>query len=140
METLLPAANKGLDQVISVKGSTLSIQAPGQPPQPIQLAGIAPASEHWQAETTGVISTLIESTHGQVSVSPMGRSSSGESSALIELPNGTTLQQVLLEDGVAKLDSDGLSRFPAELSAKLQAAQATAQAQHKNIWSDQGAQ
>ena len=131
MGTLLPAANKGMDQVVSVKGSTLTIQAPGQPPQPIQLAGIAPASEYWQAETTGVISTLIESTHGQVSVSPMGRSSSGESSALIELPNGTTLQQVLLEDGVAKLDSDSLSRFPADLSAKLQAAQALAQAQRK---------
>ena len=127
-----------MDQVVSVQGSTLSVKVPGQSPQTIQLAGIAPADKHWQEETTGVISALLESTRGQVSVNTMGRSPSGEASALVELPNGTTLQQVLLEDGVAQLDNDSLSRFPADVSAKLQAAQAAAQSQHKNIWSTEG--
>lgn len=134
MEHFLPKANSRMEQVVSVKGLALSVKAPGQPPQSLQLAGIAPLSDHWQKEATGVISTLLESAHGQVSVSTMG-SQSGKAFALVALPNGTTLQQVLLADGVAKLDNDGLRLLPADLSAKLQAAQALAKAQQKNIWS-----
>ena len=140
IEPFLPNASSAMDQVVSVQGSTLSVEKSGQAPQDITLAGIAPAGEHWQSEANGIISALLESTQGQVSVASIERSPSGEASALVELPSGTTIQQVLLEDGVAKLDDATLKLFPADVATKLQTAQSLAQAQHKNIWSEKGAQ
>lgn len=129
-----------MDQVLSLQGKVLTVEQPGESPQTVQLAGIAPASERWQAEANGVIAMLLESNQGQVSVELLSQTPFGTRLAVIELPNGTTLQEILLEDGVAKLDSDSLKTLPPEVVTTLKQAQASAQLQHKNIWSPEAAQ
>ena len=76
----------------------------------------------------------MEANQGRASVEVIGQLD-GKESALVELPNGTTLQQVLLEDGVAKLDDSTLEGLSSPEVTVLQEAQATAKSQHKNIWS-----
>lgn len=125
--------------IVSAEGTMLKIQEPNQAPQTVQLAGLVPAAGHWQAEANGVISMLMESTQGQVSVQTIGQTPSGESLAIVELPNGTTLQQILLENGIVKLDPVGVKSLPAATATQLRQAQTSAQAEHKNIWS-QGSQ
>lgn len=139
VESLLASGRSEMDYVTSVQGDVLTVEQPGESPQAMQLAGIAPASEHWQAEANGVISMLLESNQGQVSVESLGQTSSDTHLAIIKLPNGTTLQEILLKDGVAKLDSDSLETLPPEVSTTLKQAEALAQSQHKNIWSPEAA-
>ena len=127
-------------RVLSIDGTTLKIEYPGDgTPRAIQLAGVAPSSSHWQAEAGGVIAALIGANQGRASVEVIGQSD-GKEIALVKLPNGMTLQQVLLEDGVAKLDDSTLGSLPSADVAMLQKAQASAKAQHKNIWSPEAEQ
>lgn len=120
--------------VLSAAGTTLRVQEPHQPPKTIDLAGLTIGDEYWQAESNGVIATLMASTHGQVSVDPVGKTTAGDPLDLVALPNGTTLQQILLEDGVAKVDAPQIQELPQSVVTTLKKAQTTAQAQHKNIW------
>lgn len=140
VEPLLASSHSDMDHVLSVQGDVLTIQQSGEPPQAMRLAGIAPASERWQAEANGVISMLLESSHGQVSVESLGQTPSDTHSAIIKLPNGTTLQEILLKDGVAKLDSDSLETLSPDVATTLKQAEALAQSQHKNIWSPESTQ
>ena len=140
VEPLLPLSHSEMDHVLSVQGEVLTVEQPGKSPEAIRLAGISPANKHWQAAANGVISTLLESNQGQVSVTPVESFDNSGNSALIRLPNGTTLQEILLEDGVAKLDEIGLDAVPDDVATTLQKAQAAAQAQHKNIWSPEATQ
>lgn len=128
------------DRVLSIDGTTLKVQHPGDStPRAVQLAGIAPSSSHWQAEAGGVLAALVEANQGRASVEILGQSD-GKEIALVKLPNGMTLQQVLLEDGVAKLNDSTLGSLPSAEVTVLQEAQASAKAQRKNIWSPEAGQ
>lgn len=139
VEPLLDSSNSAMAQVLSFDGETLIVEQPGRPPESMHLAALSPLEPHWQAEANKVFSLLLEANKGKVSVVPVAPLSSPTNLALIELPNGTTLQEVLLSNGIAKLNQNGLDAVPSDVATTLQEAQATAQAQHKNIWSEDAA-
>ena len=120
--------------VESIQGHTLTLLKPDGSTQRIQLAGLAPSSPRWQTEATGVLTLLLQASAGKVSIQTVHRIQARQTLALVALPNGTLLQQILLAQGVAKLDRQQLSDLPPDVQIALQQAQESAQQEHKNSW------
>ncbi|WP_017301007.1 hypothetical protein [Nodosilinea nodulosa] len=121
--------------VDEVHGFLLTAHQPGQPPVQFRLVGLAESDERWQREATGILSMLLEASRNQVKVTLLDSDPAAALPiALVQLPTGTYIQDIVLSDGVAKLDSATLGQMPRAAAAALQQAQAFAQGQHKNIW------
>jgi endonuclease YncB( thermonuclease family) len=119
-----------------IQGHTLTLLQPNGSTQRIQLAGLAPSSPRWQAEATGVLTLLLQASDGKVSIQTMHRTQARQTVALVALPNGTLLQQILLAQGLAKLDRQQISDLPPDIQIVLQQSQASAQQEHKNTWGE----
>ncbi|MBE9109282.1 hypothetical protein IQ273_07620 [Nodosilinea sp. LEGE 07298] len=119
-----------------VDGFMVTAHLPHQPPVQFQLAGLAESDERWQREATGILSMLLEASHNQVIITvAKPKQSSSPANALVQLPTGGYIQQILLSDGVAQLEPRQLDGMSAEIVQMLQQAELSAQAAHKNIWS-----
>ncbi|MGB3199818.1 MAG: hypothetical protein WBA99_02880 [Nodosilinea sp.] len=113
----------------------LTAHRPGQPPVQFRLAGLAESDKRWQGEATGILSMLLEASRNQVKVTLLDSDPAAALPiALMQLPTGTYVQDILLSDGVAELDPAQLGEMSKEVVDLLQQAQAVAQGQHKNIW------
>jgi endonuclease YncB( thermonuclease family) len=133
-QNTLAASNSSFYTVQEIAGNHLTVHAPNGSTQSIQLAGLAPLPAHWQHEMTGVLSSLLQASGGQVSVTVITDTPRGQTSALVKLPNGMLVQTILLAEGLAKLDRQQLSNLPPDVQTSLQQIQASAQQQHKNVW------
>jgi endonuclease YncB( thermonuclease family) len=134
-QSLLTAAPiQSFSRVKEIAGNTLTVIAPNGSTQQIQLAGLTPSSPRWQAEATGVLRLLLQASDGKVSIQTTHRGQEKQTVALVALPNGTMLQQILLSQGLAKLDPQQLSDLPIDIQLALQQAQASAQQERKNTW------
>jgi endonuclease YncB( thermonuclease family) len=131
---LTAAPTQSFSRVKAIAGNTLTVLAPNGSTQQIQLAGLAPPSPRWQRQTTGVLTRLLEASEGQVSIQTVHHIQPKQVIALVKLPNGTLLQQILLSQGLAKLDPQQLSKLPPNIQLVLQQAQASAQHERKNAW------
>lgn len=122
--------------VDEVHNFLLTAHRPGQPPVQFRLAGLAESDKNWQGEATGILSMLLEASHNQVIITVANPDPSrSPANALVQLPTGGYIQQILLSDGVAKLEPRQLDRIPAEIVQMLRQAELSAQAAHKNVWS-----
>ncbi len=79
---------------------------------------------------------LLHSSQAKVLVSQTQLAQNDIVEAIVSLPNGTPLQEVLLSDGLAKLNLNTLKILPENLALRLQQAEANAKLQHKNVWGD----
>ena len=115
---------------IAIHGNTWRINSPQQPPQTIQLAGLKSIDSTWQNQADSVAVMLIHASQNQVNIQLLNP---GSSLAIVRLPNGTLLQQVLLSQGLAEFDFSQ-KNLPTDIAQTLQQAQQNAQQQHKNLW------
>lgn len=120
--------------VETIHGEVWTLRAPDQSLRQVTLAGIMPIDSRWQAQANGVIAMLLQSSHQQVDLTITSVIGGGKARAIAQLPNGTSIQQVLVADGLAKLDKTQLRLLPDKVRNALQQAQTSAQQQHKNIW------
>ncbi len=130
------SSSEAVYTVDRVDGFMVTAHLPHQPPVQFQLAGLVEPDKRWQGEATGILSMLLEASHNQVVVTvSKPEQSRSPANALVQLPTGGYIQQILLSDGVAKLEPRQLAGIPAEIVQMLQQAETSAQAEHKNIWS-----
>lgn len=134
LEQLQPQ-NLSLDTVESIQDGILMIKTPAGETLRVKLAGLDLAAP-WQNQAEGVIAMLMQTTQAKVIVSHTQIYQSGITEAIVTLPNGTSLQEILLSDGLAKLNLNNLNTLPENLVFKLKQAEARAKLQHKNVWSD----
>jgi endonuclease YncB( thermonuclease family) len=130
----IATSSESFYRVQSIQGHTLTVAAPKGSTQQIQLAGLASSPYRWQREATGILTLLLQASEGQVSIQTMPHNPAGQTGALVQLPNGALLQQILLAQGLAKLDPHQRSDLPPDIQIALQQAQTSAQQEHKNIW------
>lgn len=116
-----------LYRVASIQQGVFLLQAPDRSFKQVRLAGLT-IGDRWQGQADGVVLMLLNATGVRVRLI--------HERGLIALPNGTLLQEVLLADGLAKLDAKSLASFPQSIRDRLQKAQTAARAQHKNIWAE----
>ncbi len=128
-----PQADRSRVMVESVEGYTLITRTSDNATLKVKLAGLQNLDRHWQNQAASVIAMVLQSSGGTVSLSYMQPLKFGrEIRAIATLPNGTSLQQILLTDGLAKFD---LSQpLPIGLPQAFQAAEADARSQGKNVW------
>lgn len=86
---------KDLYTVTSIHKGVLIVQAPGRSPQRIQLRGLQ-ISDRWHKEAEGVLALVLSPSGSQVRLLHLHPVAGGELRAIVSLPNGTTLQEVLL--------------------------------------------
>ncbi|NJP12559.1 MAG: hypothetical protein HC866_26385 [Leptolyngbyaceae cyanobacterium RU_5_1] len=132
--SVLNHATQALDTVESIHGNVLTVRGLDGSTRQVQLAGLAALNSRWQQEATGVLASLIQASQGQIAVIATHPAPAGKEFALMRLPNGTLIQQVLLAEGLAKLDVQQVFGLPSNLRTVLQQAQTSAQQQHKNLW------
>jgi endonuclease YncB( thermonuclease family) len=130
---LIKAFSRSTSTVKTIDGNTWIIAPPNQPIQSLQLAGIEPINPSRIAEANSVLSMIVHASDNQVSVTTLPHSSR----ALLRLPTGLLLQEILVRAGFAKLDAKQLSLLPQETVTQLEKAQAQARAQHQNLWDDE---
>ena len=116
--------------VASIHGTTLTLQTPDGAHIHVQLAGIKPL-EAQVAEASGVTAMLIQTANGRVNLAHVQKINPELERAIVQLPNSTSLQHVLLADGLATLDKSQLKDLPQSVAIDLRQAQAIAQAQRK---------
>lgn len=115
---------------IAIYGNIWQISSPQHGSRTFQLAGLKPITPIWQAQANSVAMMLIQASQNQVDIQFLPPDSS---LAIVRLPNGTLLQEILLAQGLAELDSTQKD-LPTDIAHALQQAQLTAQQQHKNFW------
>lgn len=115
---------------IAIYGNIWQISSPQHGSRTFQLAGLKPVALVWQAQANSVAMMLIQASQNQVDIQFLPPNSS---LALVRLPNGTLLQEILLAQGLAELDPNQKT-LPTDVAHALHKAQLTAQQQHKNFW------
>jgi len=131
----LQSQNSSLSTVKSIQNGILLITSPAGAKLRVRLAGLD-LSERWQNQAEGVVAMLLQPAQAKVMVSQERMSQGGVTDAIVSLPNGTSLQEILLTDGLAKLNLSNLNTLPENLVLKLKQAEAKAQLQHKNVWGE----
>ena len=116
--------------VASIRGTTLTFQTPNGTHKDVQLTGLKPLDAQ-VAEASGVTAMLIQVANGRVNLAHIQKINPELERAIVQLPNGTSLQHVLLADGLATLDKSQLKDLPQSVAIDLRQAQAIAQAQRK---------
>jgi endonuclease YncB( thermonuclease family) len=115
---------------IAIHGNTWQYSSPQHPPRTFHLAGLKPVAPIWQNQANSVAMMLIGASQNQVDIQFLAPDSP---LALVRLPNGTLLQEILLAQGIAEFDPNQ-KNLPVDVAHALQQAQLTAQQQHKNLW------
>lgn len=115
---------------------TLTVRSPEKSVIKVRLIGLQSATERWQSQAAGAIALLLKASNAQVAFFNVQPIKPGEIAAIVTLPNGTLLQEILLADGLAKLDFPPLARLPQETAQRLQHTEAQAKAQRKNVWGE----
>ncbi len=122
--------------VDSVQGLLLTVHQPNQPTVQCQLAGLTEPDERWRDEATGILSMLVQASQNHITVSFIKpKQPDSAANGLVQLPTEAYVQQILLSEGVAQLDRTQLDGIPTETALMFQQAEASAKAEHKNIWS-----
>lgn len=116
-----------LYKVESIEQGVLMLQAPDRSYKQVRLAGLT-IGDRWQGQAEGVLLMVLNAAGARVRLI--------DERGLIALPNGTLLQEVLLADGLAKLDAKSFPSLPQTIRDRLRKVEATARAQHKNIWGE----
>lgn len=119
--------NPNLYRVESIEGGVLRLQSPDLAFKQVRLAGLT-IGDRWRGQADGVVLMLINAAGARVKLI--------DEQGFIALPNGTLLQEVLLADGLAKLNAKSLPLFPQSIRDRLQKAETAARAQHKNVWGE----
>ncbi|MTJ52549.1 thermonuclease family protein [Anabaena sp. UHCC 0253] len=88
----------------------------------------------WGVKAQTRIEQLIQATNNRVKLNITDSDRYGRKVAEVRLPNGTFLQQVLLEEGLAKVYRPYLSKCPSK--DIIQQAETQAKQQKIGIWSD----
>jgi endonuclease YncB( thermonuclease family) len=114
----------------------LTVRTPEKSVIKVRLIGLQAANEQWQSQAAGEIALLLKASNAQVFLLNVQPIKPGAISAIIALPNGTLLQEILLADGLAKLDPAQLPHLSQQTTQGLQQAQAKAKAQRKNVWGE----
>ncbi|KAM3092537.1 hypothetical protein ACKFKG_22235 [Phormidesmis sp. 146-35] len=127
--------NQSLDTVESIQNGILRLKKPTGEVLRVKLAGLV-LDEHWRSQAEGVMAMLLRPAQAKVRVSHTQLVQHGITEAIVSLPNGTPLQEVLLSDGLAKLNPNNLKVLPENLVLRLQQAETNAKLQHKNVWGD----
>lgn len=127
------SAAKPHDTVESINAGIWTIRGSDQSLRLVKLAGVSPIESEWQAQTNGVIAILLQSSQQQIDLTVI-HTDKNVKHAIVSLPNGTSIQQVLITDGLAKLDEAQLEQLPEQTKQALQHAQLLAQQQRKNLW------
>lgn len=127
--------NSSLNTVESIQNGILLIKTPAGETLRVKLAGLD-LDAPWQAQAEGVMAMLLQPAQAKVIIGHRRMAQSGVTASIVFLPNGTSLQEVLLSDGLAKLNVDDLNTLPENLVLKLKQAEAKAKLQHKNVWDD----
>ncbi|MBW4489684.1 MAG: hypothetical protein KME12_18020 [Trichocoleus desertorum ATA4-8-CV12] len=117
-------------RVISMDSNTWQIFSPQHPSRSIQLAGLKPIDATWQNQANRAARMLIHAYQNQIDIQFLSPESP---LALVRLPSGTLLQQILLAQGLAELHPNQ-KNLPTEIVPMLQQAQHSARQQHKNRW------
>lgn len=130
----LQLQNSSFNTVESIQNGILLIKTPARETLRVKLAGLN-LDAQWQAQAEGVMAMLLQPAQVKVMVNHAQVTESGITEALVSLLNGTSLQEILLSDGLAKLDLSNLNSLPDNLVLKLKQAEAKAKLQHKNVWS-----
>jgi len=115
---------------IAIYGNIWQLSSPQHGSRTFQLAGLKPIVPVWQTQANSVAMMLIQASQNQVDIQFLTPDSS---LAIVRLPNGTLLQEILLAQGLAELDPSQKD-LPTDVAHALQQAQLTAQQQHKNFW------
>jgi hypothetical protein len=115
---------------IAIYDNTWQISSPQPGSRTFLLAGLKPIAPVWQDQANSVAMMLIQASQNQVDIQFLTPKSS---LAIVRLPNGTLLQEILLAQGLAELDPNQKD-LPIDVTHALQQAQLTAQQQHKNFW------
>lgn len=131
----LQSQNPSLNTVESIQTGILTIKTPAGETLRVKLAALE-LDTAWQNQAEGVMAMLMQTTQAKVIVSHMQMAQSGITEAIVTLPNGTSLQEILLSDGLAKLNLNNLNTLPENLGFKLKQAEARAKLQRKNVWGD----
>jgi hypothetical protein len=127
--------NQSLDTVESIQNGILRLKKPTGEVLRVKLAGLV-LDAPWQSQAEGVMAMLLRPAQAKVMVSHTQLTQNDITEAIVSLPNGTPLQEVLLSDGLAKLNLNTLNTLPENLVLRLQQAEANAKLQHKNVWGD----
>lgn len=123
--------------VESVEGYTLITRTSDNTTLKVKLAGLKNLDRQWQNQAASVIAMVLQASGGTVSLSYVQSLEPGsEIRAIATLPNGTSLQQILLTDGLAKFDR--FQSLPLKLTQAFQTSEADARSQGKNIWGEKG--
>lgn len=124
-------------ETISLKPTlTLTVRSPEKSAIKVRLIGLQVANEQWQSQAAGEITLLLKASNAQVALLNVRSIKPGEVAAIVALLNGTLLQEILLADGLAKLDPAQLPYLPQQTTQELQQAQAQAKAHRKNAWGE----
>ena len=134
LEKLYPQ-NQSLDTVESIQDGIFRLKKPSGEILRVKLAGLV-LDEPWQSQAEGVMAMLLRPAQAKVMVSHTQLAQNDITEAIVSLPNGTPLQEILLADGLAKLNPSTLKTLPGTLILRLQQAEANAKLQHKNVWGD----
>lgn len=124
-------------KVIALKPNLmLTVHTPEKSSITVRLLGLQAANEQWQSQQAGTIAMLLQASNVQVALLNIQPIKPREVAAIVALPNGTSLQEVLLEDGLAELEPSQLSQLPQDTTQRLQQAETEARKQRKNIWGE----
>lgn len=130
---LIKAFSHSTSTVKTIDGDTWIIAPPKQPIQSLQLAGIEPIDPAWISQANSILGMIVYASNNQVNVTTLPHSSR----ALLQLPTGLLLQEILVREGFAKLDANQLKLLPKDTVTQLEQAQAKAKAEHQNLWSNE---
>ncbi|MBE9009758.1 hypothetical protein IQ250_06025 [Pseudanabaenaceae cyanobacterium LEGE 13415] len=131
----LEAQPSSLNKVESIQNGILLVKSSAGATLRVKLAGLE-LDEHWQTQADGIMAMLLQPARAQVVLGQTQIVQNGITDAIVTLPNGISLQEILLSDGLAKLSLNKFNRLPENLVLKLKQAEANAKRQHKNLWGD----
>lgn len=129
----LQSQKSSLNTVESIQNGILQIKTPAGAILRVKLAGLD-LDTHWQAQAEGIMAMVLQPVRAQVMLSDAQVAQTGVTEAIVTLPNGTSLQEILLADGLAKVSLNTPNSLPENLMLKLKQAEANAKFQHKNVW------
>ncbi|MBW4440377.1 MAG: hypothetical protein KME10_03905 [Plectolyngbya sp. WJT66-NPBG17] len=131
----LRSQNSSFNTVESIQNGILLIKTPAGETLRVKLAGLD-LDTQWQAQAEGIMAMLLQPAQTKVMLSHTQMTQNGVTTSIVSLPNGTSLQEILLSDGLAKLNLGDLNPLPEPLVLKLKQAETKAKLQHKNVWGD----
>jgi hypothetical protein len=105
------AETQNQSRVESIQAGILLVKPSAGETLRVQLLGLT-FDKNWRPQAEGAISMLLNSAQAKVNLSHTQSTHDDLIAAIVTLPNGTSLQEILLADGLAKLDLSALKTVP----------------------------